>query len=164
MAIDTPVSYSSANPGESITTAVRPEKFVIFAVGKLNLAFSVALVVKILPHTPTYGSGLSDTGLVNLEDRSLTVVDLHRRLFRIPQPPTERDRQYFILVKNRSGEEFCLLVNNAPMLVDVLPNQIRRLPDSYRQNDSLRCSSHVLLVEQKSEKFTVFLLDPDLLL
>ncbi len=163
MAIDTPISYSSANPGQSSTTT-RPEKFLLFAVGKLNLALSVDLVVKVLPHTPTYGSGLSDMGLVNLEDRSLTVIDLHRRLLRIPQPPTHRNRQYFILLKNRSGEEFCLLVNDAPTLVDVLPSQVRKLPDSYRQNDSLSCASHVLLVEQKSEKFTIFLLDPDLLL
>lgn len=164
MAINSPLSYSAANPGQPATIAVRPEKFLLFAVGKLNLALSVDLVVKILPHTPTYGSGLSDTGLVNLEDRSLTVVDLHRRLFHVPQPRPNRNRQYFILLKNRSGEEFCLLVNDAPTLMDVLPNQIRQLPNSYRQNDSLRCASHVLLVEQKSEKFTVFLLDPDLLL
>lgn len=164
MAIAPPLSYSAANPGPPTAAIVRPEKFLLFAVGKLNLALSVDPVVKILPHTPSSGSGLSEMGLVNLENRSLTLVDLHRRLFRVSQPPTNRNRQYFILVKNRSGEEFCLLVNNAPTLMDVLPNQIRQLPDSFRQNDSLRCASHVLLVEEKSEKFTVFLLDPDLLL
>jgi purine-binding chemotaxis protein CheW len=56
------------------------------------------------------------------------------------------------------------LVNNAPTLLDVLPQQIRQLPDSYRQNDTLQSASHVMVVEEKSEKLTVFLLDPDLLL
>jgi len=164
MAIDTPVSYSSANPGQTPAPTVRPEKFLLFALGKLNLALPIAFVVKILPHTSTYGTGLSSTGLINLEDRSLTVVDLYRRFFGVSQPPSDRPKQYFILLRNRSGEEFCLLVNNAPTLVDVLPQQIRQLPNSYRQNDTLSCASHVLLVEQKSEKFTIFLLDPDLLL
>ncbi len=166
MAIDSvsPLSYSAANPGQVTEVERRPEKFVLFAMGKLNFALPIALVVKILPHTPSYGSGLSDTEVLNLEDRPVTVIDLHRRLFRVSQPPTQRSRQYFILVKNHGGEEFCLLVNDAPTLMDIPHKQIRKLPDSYRQTDSLHCASHVLVVEQKSEKFTIFLLDPDLLL
>ncbi|MGA1622457.1 MAG: CheW domain-containing protein [Synechocystis sp.] len=166
MAIDSvsPLSYSAANADQLVEVTRPPEKFLLFAMGKLNLALPIALVVKILPHTPSYGSGLSDTGVLNLEDRTVTVIDLHRRLFRVPQPPTGRSRQYFILLKNHKGEEFCLLVNDAPTLMDVPHKQIRKLPDSYRQTDSLQCASHVLLIEQKNEKFTVFLLDPDLLL
>ncbi|MFN9176125.1 MAG: CheW domain-containing protein [Synechocystis sp.] len=159
-----PLAYSAANPGQIAEVERRPEKFVLFAMGKLNFALSIALVVKILPHTPSYGSGLSDTGVLNLEDRAVTVIDLHRRLFRTSQSPNQRSRQYFILVKNRRGEEFCLLVNDAPTLMDIPHKQIRKLPDSYRQTDSLHCASHVLVVERKSEKFTIFLLDPDLLL
>ena len=159
-----PLSYSAANPGQATEVERRPEKFVLFAMGKLNFALPIALVVKILPHTPSYGSGLSDTGVLNLEDRTITMIDLHRRLFRVPQPPTQRSRQYFILVKNRRGEEFCLLVNEAPTLMDVPHKQIRKLPDSYRRSDSLHCASHVLVVERQSDKFTIFLLDPDLLL
>ncbi|AIE73264.1 MULTISPECIES: CheW domain-containing protein [unclassified Synechocystis] len=164
MAISPPVAYSAANPGQPFAPSARPEKFLLFAIGKLNLALPIALVVKILPHSPTHGTRLSATGLVNLENRSVTMVDLHRRFFGVPQPPTDKAKQYFILTKNRSGEEFCLLVNNAPTLMDVLPQQIRQLPASYRQNDTLKSASHVMLVEQKPEKFTVFLLDPDLLL
>ncbi|MBE9196585.1 CheW domain-containing protein [Synechocystis sp. LEGE 06083] len=157
--VDAPVHV-----GQPSAPSVRPEKFLLFAVGKLNLALPIALVVKILPHGPSHGTGLSATGLVNLENRSVTMVDLYRRFFGVPQPPTAQTKQYFILTKNRSGEEFCLLVNNAPTLLDVLPQQIRQLPDSYRQNDTLQSASHVMLVEEKSEKLTVFLLDPDLLL
>ncbi|MEB3227662.1 MAG: CheW domain-containing protein, partial [Synechocystis sp.] len=151
MAIDSisPLSYSAATADQSVETTRPPEKFLLFAMGKLNLALPIALVVKILPHTPSYGSGLSDTGILNLEDRSITAIDLHRRLFRVPQPPTGRSRQYFILLKNRKGEEFCLLVNEAPTLMDVPHKQIRKLPESYRQTDSLQCASHVLLIEQK---------------
>ena len=94
--------------------SVRPEKFLLFAVGKLNLALPITLVVKILPHSPAHGSGLSSTGLVNLENRSVTMVDLYRRFFGVSQPPTASTKQYFILTKNRSGEEFCIFVNNAP--------------------------------------------------
>lgn len=166
MAIDSisPLSYSAATAEQIVEVTRPPEKFLLFATGKLNLALPIALVVKILPHTPSYGSGLSDTGVLNLEDRTVTVIDLHRRLFRVSQPPTQRTRQYFILLKNRRGEEFCLLVNDPPTLMDVPHQQIRKLPESYRQTDSLHCASHVLLVEQKNEKFTIFLLDPDLLL
>ncbi|MBE9174905.1 CheW domain-containing protein [Synechocystis salina LEGE 06155] len=158
-AVDAPV-YG----GQPSAPSERAEKFLLFAVGKLNLALPIALVVKILPHGPTHGTGLSATGLVNLENRSVTMVDLYRRFFGVPQPLTAQTKQYFILTKNRSGEEFCLLVNDAPTLLDVLPQQIRQLPDSYRQNDTLQSASHVMLVEENSEKLTVFLLDPDLLL
>lgn len=139
----------------------RTEKFLVFALGKLNLALSVDRVEKILNYTAIHSSGTTATGIIHLEDRSVTVLDLHRRLFNVSQPPLVKGRQFLILAKNSQGESFALLVNETPTLMDIPIAQIRILPDSYRQSDTLFCASHVMIVQQKEQSFTVFLLDSD---
>ncbi len=137
------------------------EKFLLFNLGSLNLAIAIDQVIRVLNHSVIHGSGLTGTGLIHLEDRSVTVIDLHRRLFHRPHAIIKDSKPYLILARNPSGEEFSIIIQNAPTLVDIPASQIRVLPDSYRQNDTLSCASHVIVFQEKGQSFTAFLLDGD---
>ncbi|MFN5516536.1 MAG: chemotaxis protein CheW [Cyanobacteriota bacterium] len=140
------------------------EKFLLFNVGKLNLALPIAQVVKILNYQVSHGSGSTATGLVHLEGRSVTVLDLHQQFFKTPAAAPVSAKPFLILVKNSAQEEFCLLVNTTPTLVEVRRSDIRLLPDSYRRHDTLASAAQVMIVQEKGQNFTVFILDPDQLL
>lgn len=142
----------------------RTRKYLVFTLGKLNLAFDVDHVEKIVNYLPIHNSGTTAIGLIHLEDRSVTVIDLHRQLFKVSQPPTTKGRLFLILFKNRLGESLGLLVNETPTLMDIPLPQIRVLPESYRRNDTLACASHVMIIQEKEQSFTVFALDPDRLI
>jgi len=140
------------------------EKFLLFNVGKLNLALPIAQVVKILNYQTIHGSGATDAGLVHVEGRSVTLLDLHQQFFKTPAPAPVSAKPFLILVKNSVQEEFCLLVNTTPTLVEVRRSEIRLLPDSYRRHDTLASAAQVMIVKEKGQDFTVFILDPDQLL
>jgi len=140
------------------------DKFLLFNLGKLNLALPIAQVIKILNYQAGHGSGTTATKLVHLEGRSVTLIDLHQRLFKVPAPSVLAAKQFLILAQSSSQEEFCLLVNITPTLVEVPRSEIRVLPDSYRRNDTLSCATQVMIIRQKQQDFTVFVLDPDRLI
>ena len=137
------------------------EKFLVFSVGKLNLALSVTIVEKILNYTAIHSSGTTATGIVHLENRSVTVIDLYQRLFNIKQANVSHAKQFLILAKNSQNESFGIVINETPTLFDVSLSQIRVLPASYRQNDTLNIASHVMIIPYKEDSLTVFLLDCD---
>ncbi len=143
---------------------VRTHKYLVFTLGKLNLAFDVDHVERIVNYLPIHHSGTTAIGLIHLENRSVTVIDLHRQLFEVSQPPTTKGRLFLILFKNRLGESLGLLVNETPTLMDIPLSQIRILPASFRQNDTLACASQVMIVQEKGQSFTVFVLDPERLI
>lgn len=138
-------------------------KFLLFKVGKLNLALSINEVQKVIQYTPVYGSGLSFFGVAHLGEQEITVVDLHKRLFNESQAIQSGTKGYLILAKNKEGESFCIWIGEAPTLIDVPINQIRELPESYRRADTLKIASHVTVLQDK-ESLTVFILDVDHLL
>jgi purine-binding chemotaxis protein CheW len=59
------------------------------------------------------------------------------------------------------GETFGISIGQAPTLQDVAVSQIRTLPESYRQADTLEVASHVTVIPQQEGTLTVFILDPD---
>lgn len=139
-------------------------KILLFTVGSLHLAFKIDVVVKVNRYTPVLGSGLTHFGITNLGDREITVIDLHQRLFHSSQPRPSQTGGYLLLAKNSVEEVFGIVVGQTPTLLDVSLSQIRVLPESYRQADTLKIATHVILLTQGEEKLTVFLLDPDELL
>ena len=139
----------------------KTEKFLVFSVGKLNLALSVPIVEKILNYTAIHSSGTTATGIVHLENRSVTVIDLYQRLFNIKQANVSHAKRFLILAKNSQNESFGIVINETPTLFDVSLSQIRVLPASYRQNDTLNIASHVMIIPYKDDSLTVFLLDCD---
>jgi chemotaxis signal transduction protein len=144
-----------------IGQAQRSLKLLIFSVGQLNLAISVDIVKKIVDCTTIYSSGLNHMGMARVDDREITVVDLHKRLFNTIQPLSSRSRGYLIVARNSVGETFGILVAKAPSLEDIPLSQIRTLPESYRRSDTLEIASHVTVIPQKEGSMTVFILDVD---
>jgi purine-binding chemotaxis protein CheW len=139
----------------------RSLKLTIFSVGKLNLALSVDIVKKVINYTPIYGSGLNHMGVARVDDREITVVDLHKRLFNVSQPLPSGSQGYLVIARNSIGETFGILVAQPPTLQDVSMSQIRALPASYRHADTLEVVSHVTVISQKDQSLTVFILDVD---
>ncbi|ELR98794.1 chemotaxis protein CheW [Gloeocapsa sp. PCC 73106] len=136
-------------------------KIVLFKVGSLYLAFNIDAVQKVTRYTPVLSSGLNHFGVVSLDDREITVVDLHKRLFHTPQPRPTTTGGYLLLVKNSQGESFAIVVGETPSLIDVPTSQVRALPESYRRADTLEIATHVTILSRGGEKLTAFLLDTD---
>ncbi|EAZ92353.1 chemotaxis protein CheW [Crocosphaera chwakensis] len=154
-------SYYTANVDPSLEEVeTRRRQLLIFKIGTLHLALSVESVKKITHYIPMQGSGITDVGLIHVDEMEITAIDLHKRLFNISQPPMS-GRQFLILAKNSIDELFGILVPQTPSLVELPLSQIRTLPNSYRSGDTLEIASHVTRVQENEQLLTVFILDVD---
>jgi chemotaxis signal transduction protein len=142
----------------------RAIKLLIFKIGKLTLALHIERVKKVIDYVPVYSSGLNHVGIIHLEDKEVTVVDLHKKLFRVKQSNDFDFKTYLILARTSNQEQFGIIVNQTPSLFEIPMSQIRVLPESYRRSDTLEIASHVTIIEQKNESLTVFLLDSNRLI
>lgn len=154
-----PKSKESSQSAES-----KSLKLVIFSVGTLYVALHIDSVQKVINYSTIFSSGLNHFGLVNIGDQEITVIDLHKKLFYTPQIENLSTKKYLILAKNTRNELFGIIINETPTLLDILLSDIRILPPSYRQADTLAIASHVTVIPQEKEELTVFILDPDELL
>jgi purine-binding chemotaxis protein CheW len=141
-------------------------KLLVFEIESLSLALPVKQVQKVIRQTEVHGSGLSYVNLSHLEDQEVTIVDLYRKLFKVSQPTNNsKEKGYFIITKNITSEPLGIMVNKTPTLIDVLVEQVRTLPNSYRRADTLEIASHVAVIPQDKETaLTIFILDLDRLI
>jgi chemotaxis signal transduction protein len=139
-------------------------KLLLFPMGSLNLALLIDSVKKVVNYTPVYGSGLSVFGVANIDNKELTVIDLHKKLFKVSQSQISGQKGYLILAINSLGEYFGIWVQETPTLQDIALSQLRVIPESYRRSDTLAIASHVMVIPQENSNKTVFLLDADQLL
>ena len=139
-------------------------KLVVFGIGSLTLALPIEFVNKVVNQTRVYSSGLNHMGIAHLGDSEITIIDLHRRLFKSEQTSQSGKGSYLIITKNTLGEIFGIPVTETPALMDLPLSLIRVLPESYRRADTLEIASHVAVIPQETEPLTVFLLDVDRLL
>jgi len=135
-------------------------KLLIFDIGALTLALPILQVQKIVRHNPVYGSGLSHVSLTHLADQEVTIVDLHQKLFKASLSSSSASG-YFVISKNIMGEPLGIMVSDSPSLIDVTTTQVRLIPESYRQADTLEIASHVAIIPQTETKTsqTIFILD-----
>lgn len=139
-------------------------KLVIFPVSNLNLALHIDVVEKVINYATIFSSKLNHFGLVNIGDQEITVIDLHKKLFNVSQGENVdnlEQKKYLVLAKNSFNESFGVILNEAPILLDVPLNKIRTIPSSYRHADTLAIASHVTIIPQQTGTLTVFILDPD---
>lgn len=148
-------------PSSKSSKAIKTIKLVVFSVGNLNFAFNIDVVQKVINYAAMVSSGLNHFGLVNIGDRQITVIDLHRKLFNVSQSEDVDNLKYLILVRNSADELFGIIVNEAPSLLDIELENIRIIPPSYRNSDTLRIASHVTIILTEKGEETTFLLDPD---
>ncbi|MEN9215261.1 MAG: chemotaxis protein CheW [Gloeomargarita sp. DG02_3_bins_56] len=127
-------------------------KILHFPVGSLNLGLPLSQVQKVMPHPTVFSSGQKPIGLAHFEEQEVVVLDLHRFLLGQgnPHPPTH------LIVVKAGTELYGLPCAGLPALVDIPPEQIRQIPPSYQQADTLGLASHVARWDQD---MTLFLLD-----
>jgi purine-binding chemotaxis protein CheW len=142
----------------------RTIKLLQFSVGSLQLSLPVDSVRKVLRHVPVHGSGTGAFGIAHIEDTEVTVIDLHKRLFKVSQFAPAGQKGYLILARDSSGETLGIWVTETPTLLDVGVSRTRVLPESYRRSDTLAIASHVTVLQQGESSITVFLLDVDRLI
>ncbi|MEM8674788.1 MAG: chemotaxis protein CheW [Cyanobacteria bacterium P01_G01_bin.67] len=133
-------------------------KLIVFEIGRLTLALPILQIQKIVKQNKVHGSGLSHVNLAHLAEQEVAIVDLHQKLFGTVLPQTE-ETGYFIISQNINREPLGIFVAQAPNLIDVVEEQIRVLPDSYRRADTLEIASHVAIIPQGDTSLTIFILD-----
>ena len=89
------------------------------------------------------------------------VIDLHHKLFKVS---IADDYGYFVILQSQAGDFIAIPVITSPDLMDVRREQIRILPEPYRQSDTLSMASHVAVVPQANETLTIFIVDENALL
>lgn len=140
-------------------------KILTFAVSKLTLALPVNNVKKIVNLTNLTGSGLGHISITHLQDKEITVIDLHKKLFKTEAVDLNRAKGYLIITSNEQAEMFGIIVNQTPILLEIPLEQVRVIPDSYRRSDTLDIASHVTVIEQADDMpKTVFIIDVNHLL
>ena len=140
-------------------------KLLIFEIGKLTLALPILQVQKVIRYNPLHGSGLSYVNLTHLDNQEIAIVDLHQKLFHTSSPKTSNQKGYFIITKNNVRESLGILVAKTPELINISAEQIRLIPDTYRQADTLKIASHVMVINLDNEiKKTIFILDLETLI
>ncbi|WP_017294873.1 chemotaxis protein CheW [Geminocystis herdmanii] len=146
---------------ESSKINTQKVKMLVFSVGNLNAALHIDTVQKVINYNTIFGSGLNHYGLVNIGEEEITVIDLHKKLFNLPQILNSDDKKYLLLAVNSANETFGILVKSTPELYDLSLENIRELPPSYRRADTLKIASHVTVIAEEDQERTVFILDPD---
>jgi chemotaxis signal transduction protein len=122
-------------------------KLLVFPIGTLYFALPVDYVNKVIKQDKIYSSGLSSVGMIHVEDREITIIDLHRKIYLTSKETQQKG--YFILTQNNRGEQFGILTTTTPSIFDVPLAQIRQLPNSYRQADTLGIASHVTIIKKQ---------------
>jgi len=128
-------------------------KVLHFPLGSLQVGLPLTQVQKVLPYPTVFSSGQKPVGLAHFEEQEVVVIDLHHYLFGQvnPIPAT-----HLIVVKGNT-EFYGVPCTGMPALVDILPEQIRQIPATYRQGDTLGLASHVARLN--NDTMTLFLLD-----
>ena len=140
-------------------------KFLSLQIETVALIVPIELVFRILSNVEVHNTGDRGYGITHLGEREISVLNLHHHLFQreFPQPTEERaDRmiaRYAVAIQSQSGDLYGIPVDRAPALLDVPLSDIRRLPDSYRQVDTLGIASHVAVVREADRPNTYFVID-----
>lgn len=151
-------------PSKPARQKKKPLKLLVFKIGKLNLALQLNWVTRILNNLPVYSSGLSYFGIAHVDNREVTVIDLHQRLFKSKLIDDAELYSYLIIAQNQNREEFGIPLMETPNLMDINRDNVRVLPESYRRSDTLAIASHVAVIPQPSGSMTIFILDVNTLL
>jgi purine-binding chemotaxis protein CheW len=131
-------------------------RLIIINLGHLTLACRIEAVYKVVNHSQIHSSGLGYTGLTTIDGQTVIVIDLHRKLFK---SPLADEPEYFVIIKSQRSELLAIPVTESPNLMDVQREDIRVLPDAYRQSDTLAIANQIAIVPYKDKTLTIFVLD-----
>lgn len=149
--------------GKAIAPPASPasHKLIAFPVGSLRLAVAMNSISRVINRPKVYSSGLNAVGITTVGNRELTIVDLHQQLFGTAQAYSPERPGYLVLTPAPSGELMGIPTAETPLLLEVDSSQIRELPESYRQADTLWVASHIVRINSGEDGAlqSLFLLD-----
>lgn len=127
--------------------------------GNLPIYFGVHIhsIQQIYGKTTIYSSGKTLAGIAHVGDHEITILDLCRYLSNKPLSEVN----YLITLKSPDMDQLGIPLCESPVLVEVPPKNIRKLPDSYRNLDYLGIANQVAIAETEEGSQTAFLLDLD---
>lgn len=140
-------------------TVRNTSRLILMTMGKLLIACRIETVYKVVSSSKMHST--SHMGVVHVDNRPLVVSDLYPKLFNtsIPAEP-----EYFVIVSSMNDDLVGIPVLKSPNLIDVPRERIKTLPASYRQTDTLRIVSHVVMLQTEKETSTIFVIDENTLL
>jgi chemotaxis signal transduction protein len=138
-------------------TKIATTKILTFSVGSLFLAVQLDAVEKVIRLPEVLSSGQTPLGVTQFGDAELMVLDLHQKIYNRPNPSQIK---YIIILKTDRQGNFGIPVSGLPEISDVVQSEIRPLPETYRQEDTLGIASHVVTINRKEEILTAFLIPP----
>jgi chemotaxis signal transduction protein len=109
-------------------------------------AMPAAAVDKAIVYPPERTQLKDGIGMMNLGDRTLTIVDLRQKFIAID--PQQDSSKFLILFQTHAGELCALPVKDAPVLMDIDPGMIRSIPLAYREVNQLSFASRMAIVPQ----------------
>jgi purine-binding chemotaxis protein CheW len=141
-------------------------KLLVFPVGKLTLSIPVEDVKKVINLPELHGSGQNYIYIAHGDNQEIAVIDLYQKLFNSSAISNSEDHEtYLVIAQNTMDEEYGIIVKETPTIIDVPLSEVRMLPPSYRNSDTLEIASHVTVIPRENgEKLTIFILDSDQLL
>lgn len=124
---------------------------------QIHLGVPLGSATKILGPTTIHSSGKTEVGIIHESDRAIAALDFYREIFQTPILAAN----YVVIVSSSSGELMALPLIEEPVLIELVKENIRLLPDRYRQVDLLGCADRVAIIDTETETQTIFLLDPN---
>lgn len=122
----------------------------------LYLGVPIEQVARIVRYGAVHGSGQTLAGVATVGEQQVTILDLRQTVFCVPSQQTN----FLVILKSAAAELIGIPVAQSPALVDVPIADLRILPATYRQLDTLGMASHVSVAETEEEgRQTIFLLD-----
>ena len=138
-------------------------KCIMVNLNTLKVALPVPYVDKVIKQPQILGSGLNHVGVTNYDGEAITVIDLYYQLFQIRQDFQTKD-SYLIIAKLANETKVAFPVKGTPNLIEISATDMRVLPGSYRQADTLGIASHLVKMSQPSgQDEMIFILDLDYL-
>lgn len=131
-------------------------KVLVIPCQKLLLAVPITEAVKVVRIPEIYRSGQRALGLANFDDKEVIVIDLHQKIYNLPNPEVE---QYLIVIQPNKGCLFGIPSSSLPTLANLPEQEMKELPRDYRDRDALGIASHIVTLSQSEQSQTILLLD-----
>jgi chemotaxis signal transduction protein len=123
----------------------------------LWLALQIEKVQKVIRIPEIYQGGEKTLGLAHFGDREAIIIDLHQKIYHIPNPGIER----YLIVLQAHDHLFGIPAILLPTLIRIPKTELKPLPAEYRDRDTLGIASHLISIERGEQTQTLFVLDPD---
>ncbi len=153
--IEIPLTFKRLSRTNSSKDGIR---VVVFKIYDYLFALAVESVNKIIPCPPLNLNFENGISAIDLEDRTITIVDLHHQ-FRDRELDAIESFQpqncFLILIQTITGETCGIFIEKAPLILEIPLKKIRPVPLSYREIGKLSFVTHMAILSEGEGKESV---------